>query len=170
MRAAIPNPSNPRLRLEFVDDWQDPTKSFTRTGERRQYQFILSAGIPKLRICLAYTDAPARALQDNLNLIVQNLTTGQKSMGNWELPNPLVLPDSDNNVEVVKLQDPSPAPYMIQVFSGNLLHTPQDFALVATSVGLPALVQVRFQGRMQRTDSLTLLRPTGIRSCSRGSM
>lgn len=76
--AAIPNPSNPGLRLEFVDDWQDPSKSFTRTGGRRRYQFILSAGIPELRICLAYTDAPARALQNNLNLIVQNLTTGQK--------------------------------------------------------------------------------------------
>jgi serine protease AprX len=142
MRAAIPNPTSPGLQLQFEDDWQDATKSFTRTGERRRYQFILAAGVPDLRICMAYTDAPARSLQNNLNLIVQDLTSGKKWMGNWELPNPLILPDPDNNVEVVKLQNPAPGPYMIQVFAGNLLHAPQDFALVATAVGLPALVQI----------------------------
>jgi serine protease AprX len=142
MRMAIPNACQPALQLQFVDNWEDRKAFFTRTGERKRYQFILPAGVPELRICLAYTDAPARALQNNLNLIVQHLESNQKWMGNQDLPDALVIPDPDNNVEAVKIQNPAPGTYFIQVFVGNLLQPPQDFALVVTGIGVPALVQI----------------------------
>jgi hypothetical protein len=142
MQMAIPNACKPGLQLQFVDDWQDKTKSFSRTGDRKRYQFVLPAGTPELRICMAYTDAPARALQNNLNLIVQHLETNTKWMGNQDLPDALVIPDPDNNVEAVKIQNPAQGTYLVQVFVGNLLQVPQDFALVVTGIGVPALAQI----------------------------
>jgi len=139
---AIPNPSKPNLQLQFVDDWQDKTKSFTRTGDRRRFQFILPAGAPELRICMAYTDAPGRALQNNLNLMVHHLESNTKWMGNQDLPDALVIPDPDNNVEAIQIANPAQGTYFIQVFVGNLLHAPQDFALLVTGAGLPALTEI----------------------------
>jgi serine protease AprX len=142
MQMAIPNPCQPGLDLQFVDNWQDKTTFFTRTGERKRYQFVLPAGTPELRICMAYTDAPARALQNNLNLIVQHLESNTKWMGNQDLPDALIIPDPDNNVEAVKIQGPAAGTYFIQVFVGNMLQPPQDFALVVTGVGVPVLNEV----------------------------
>jgi serine protease AprX len=142
MQMAIPNRCQPGLDLQFVDNWQDKMTFFTRTGERRRYQFVLSPGTPELRICMAYTDTPARALQNNLNLIVQHLESNTKWMGNQDLPDALVIPDPDNNVEAVKIQGPASGTYLIQVFVGNMLQPPQDFALVVTGVGVPILNEV----------------------------
>jgi hypothetical protein len=63
-------------------------------------------------------------------------------MGNQDLPDALVIPDPDNNVEAVKIQNPAQGTYLVQVFVGNLLQLPQDFALVVTGIGVPALVQI----------------------------
>lgn len=139
MRLAIPNPSQPGMELRFVDNWQDQASQFLRTGQRKRYQFILPAGAPELRICLAYTDAPASGLQNNLNLVVQRLESGTKWMGNAELPDALTLPDADNNMEKVRIANPAAGRYLIQVFVGNMLKPPQDFALVVTAAGLPPL-------------------------------
>jgi serine protease AprX len=142
MRMAIPNACQPGLQLQFIDNWQNPADFFIRTGERRRFQFILPAAAPELRICMAYTDAPARALQNNLNLIVQHLESNKKWMGNQDLPDALVIPDPDNNVEAVKIQNPAQGTYYIQVFVGNLLQPPQDYALVVTGVGVPDLAAI----------------------------
>jgi len=139
--SSIPNPSNPLLALRFVDDWRDVTKSLSRTGDRRRFQVTLPTGVPAFRVCLAYNDLPARALQNNLNLLVQD-PTGKKWMGNSQLPQALVLPDPDNNVETVNLTNASAGVYYIQVFAGNILQGPQDFALVATANGLPPLNEI----------------------------
>jgi len=127
---SIPNPSEPDLVLEFLDTWQG-TEKFDRSGQRLRYIFSISGG-PRLRICLAWTDPPARGLQNNLNLFIQNLQSEQKWMGNEDLPLSLTIPDSDNNVEVVRLEAPQAGEYMIQVSASNLLKGPQDFALVIT--------------------------------------
>jgi subtilisin family serine protease len=138
MQLAIPNATQPGLALQFVDDWQDAAAAFTRTGERRRYQFILPDGVPELRVCMAYSDAPANGLQNNLNLIVQD-QTGKKWLGNQDVPNSLMIPDPANNVESVRIPDPGAGTYFIQVFVGNMLKPPQSFALVVTAVGLPPL-------------------------------
>ena len=63
-------------------------------------------------------------------------------MGNQDLPDALIIPDPDNNVEAVKIQGPAAGTYFIQVFVGNMLQPPQDFALVVTGVGVPVLNEV----------------------------
>jgi len=125
----IPNPSTPALRLEFVDPWQDPQQQFVRNGQRIRRRVTVSGGT-FLRVCLVWTDGAARALQNNLNLFVQHLPTQQKWMGNERLPGSLGIPDPENNVEVVRLDNPAPGDYLIQITVSNLLQAGQDYALV----------------------------------------
>jgi hypothetical protein len=40
--------------------------------------------------------------------------------------------DVDNNVEVIRVDDPAPGRWLIQVFARNLLRPPQDYALVVS--------------------------------------
>jgi len=127
----IPNPTEPMLRLEFQDTWQQKKLQFTRSGQRFRFQCSISGGA-WLRICLTWTDLPARALQNNLNLFVQHLPSGKKWIGNEHLPMGLKIPDPDNNVEVVRLENPPAGNYLIQISATNLLKGPQDFALVVT--------------------------------------
>jgi serine protease AprX len=128
---AIPNPSQPNLKLEFLDTWKTPANQFTTTGQRQRLKFSISGG-ERLRICLAWTDPPARALQNNLNLFVQHIPSGQKWIGNTDLPMGLKIPDPDNNVELVQLENPQAGEYLIQISATNLLRVPQDLALVVT--------------------------------------
>lgn len=140
MNLAIPNPSQPGMTLQFADDWQ--TFQFTRTGQRKRYQFVLPTDSPELRFCMAYTDSPARGLQNNLNLIAEHLETRTKYLGNSALPNALTLLDSDNNLEVIRIEGAKAGTYFIQVLAANLLQPKQDFALVVTGVGVPALTPI----------------------------
>ncbi len=142
MQIAIPNPTQPGLMLQFVDSWKTPGATLNRTGERRRYQLTLPKNVPQLRICLAYTDAPARGLQNNVSLIVGHLGSGKKWQGNEQLADALTLPDPDNNVEVVRIDNPPDGTFLIQVFVANMLKPPQDFALVVTGVNVPALTPI----------------------------
>jgi hypothetical protein len=99
------------------------------------------AGAPRLHVSLAYTDLPARALQNNLNLFMQ-LPDGSKQIGNARLPDTLNIPDTDNNVESIRLDNPPPGNYLLQVTATNLLAGPQDFALVVTGDGVGPLIAV----------------------------
>ena len=127
----LPNAAFPDMKLEFVDDWEDTSKGFSQTGQRYRCKFTLAGG-KSLCITMAYTDLPARALQNNLNLFVQHLPSGQKWIGNSQLPMGLKIPDPDNNVEVLRLENPPAGDYLIQISATNLLKGPQDFALVVT--------------------------------------
>ena len=138
---AIPNPSVPYLKLEFLDTWRDPERHFVRTGQRFRFQFSISGG-NWLRICLTYTDLAARALQNNLDLFVQHMQSGQKWIGNADLPSGLKIPDPDNNVEVVRLENPPTGDYLVQITASNLLQAGQDFAIVVTGELASPLVQV----------------------------
>lgn len=138
---AIPNTSEPSLKLEFVDTWKDPNKQFSRSGQRIGFQISISSW-NWLRICLTWTDPPARALQNNLNLFVQDLQTGAKWWGNDKAPTGLKCPDPDNNVEVVRLQNPNAGNYLIQITAMNILESPQDFTLVVTGDLTSSLVQI----------------------------
>jgi hypothetical protein len=106
---------------------------------------ILPAMCPELRLCLAYTDAPGRGLQNNVNLMVQYPGAGggvTKALGNHNLPDRLTLPDPDNNVETVVIQNASAGTYLIQVVMSDLLKSGQDFALVVTGDGVPGLNEI----------------------------
>jgi serine protease AprX len=129
LTTAIPNPAEPDLALEFVDCWETPNLQLDETGERRRFQVDVEAGTP-LRLCLAYTDLPGRSLQNDLSFMVQD-PTGTKIAGNTGLPE-ITKSDVDNNVEVIRVDDPAPGRWLIQVFARNLLRPPQDYALVVT--------------------------------------
>jgi serine protease AprX len=132
MPLAIPNPGEPDLKLEFRDTWKDASQQFTVTGQRFRYRITAGDARP-LRFCLAYTDIPARALQNDLNMFVQSLSTNQKWLGNADLPQRLSPVDAENNVEIVRIDAPPVGDYMIQIAATNLLNTTgQDFALVVT--------------------------------------
>jgi serine protease AprX len=130
MPSTVPNAAEPGLRLDFVDSWQDPGLQFASSGQRFHFTVEVSGGA-RLAFCLAYTDLPARGLQNDLNLIVQT-PSGEKHVGNEHLPERLTPLDRGNNVEVVRIADPSAGSYLIQVSAFNLLRQGQDFALVVT--------------------------------------
>lgn len=137
----LPNPVRPKIQVRFVDDWQPPPKGFTVTGERKRYTFTVKAPSGPLRICMAYTDLPARGLQNDLNLFVQ-LPSGQKILGNAQLPNSLHIPDPTNNIEAMRIDAPVTGNYVIQIAATNLLKGPQDFALVVTGENISDLVSI----------------------------
>jgi serine protease AprX len=130
MSATVPNPGQPGLELDFEDNWKVPARQLPNTGARRRFMLQVG-GARSLRICLAYTDPPGRGLQNNLNLFVQT-PDNTKLFGNQQLRQSLSIPDVDNNVEVVRIDNPKPGAYLIQVTATNLLRSPQDFALVVT--------------------------------------
>jgi hypothetical protein len=142
MLCTVPNPSNPNFRLEYIDNWQNAADQFLTTGQRHRYQFNVPPGVTTLNITLAYTDLPARALQNNLNLFLQELPNGQKWMGNTALPDSLNIPDTDNNVERIRIVNPAAGNYLIQVTATNILRGPQDLALVVTGEGIGPLALV----------------------------
>jgi hypothetical protein len=141
MPFAYPSPVQPNLRLEFLDDWQAPAQRFTVTGQRRRYQIGVAAGV-RLSICLVWTDAPGRALQNNLNLLVEPPGGAAKIPGNQNLPLALGPVDQENNVELVRLDAPATGNYLIQIAASNLLTADQDFALVVTGALTSGLVAV----------------------------
>lgn len=130
MSRTIPNPIQPGMKLEFFDNWKEASSYLSATGQRRRFQVTVAAGQP-LRVCLAYTDPPGRALQNNLNLLLED-PTGKKWMGNEQVPMALNIPDPTNNVEIVRIDSPPAGIYLIQITATNLLRPPQDFALVVT--------------------------------------
>ena len=131
MFSTLPNPANPKLKLEFVDSWvSNPSVTLRATGDYRRFTISVDSGLP-LRICLAYTDVPGRALQNNLNLLVQT-PSNAKLTGNFQLRMGLLPLDTDNNVEVVRIEAPAKGDYLIQVTAANLLKPPQEFALVVS--------------------------------------
>jgi hypothetical protein len=127
--SAIPSPVRPALRLEFLDTWQTPDDQFARSGQR--FRHVVRAGSGEtLRICLAWTDAADRGLQNSLVLLVQHLDSQRKWVANADVPLAVMSPDPDNNVQLVRITDPPAGDYLIQILARNLLKPPQDYALV----------------------------------------
>jgi serine protease AprX len=141
MPFAVPNPIHPQLGLEFVDNWEMPAEKLVRTGQFSRFQVSVVAGM-RLSICLVWTDPPGRGLQNNLNLIVEPPGGASKITGNSSLPMALGPFDQENNVELVRIENPVPGSYRLQVAASNLLAVDQDFALVVTGALTSGLVPV----------------------------
>lgn len=127
--SSVPSALHPALRLEFRDTWKTPPDQFSRSGQRFRFQ-VQVAGGDALRLCLVWTDAPDRGLQNSLVLLVQNLDSQQKWVANADLPLAVQSPDPDNNVQMVRIENPPAGNYLIQVTARNLLKPDQDYALV----------------------------------------
>jgi hypothetical protein len=134
MASTIPSATLPAMRLEFDDTWKQPERILRDSGMRTRYRIQVGAGAP-LRICLTWTDPPARALQNRMVLLVDD-GKGTKWIGNDGAAavltvsgNPL---DPHNNVQVVRVEAPTPGNYTIVVTAVDLLSRPQTYALVVT--------------------------------------
>jgi hypothetical protein len=131
MLTTLPNPTEPRLKLAFIDCWKQPGLHLPHTNSTRCFTVAVKDGYP-LRICLAYTDLPARELQHVIYLLVEG-PDGRKWMGNGRRSargHP--LRDDKNNVSVVRFDAPLAGHYRISVRAWTLLHGAQDYALVVT--------------------------------------
>ncbi len=132
----IPNSGNNNLKLAYIDNWKNPLSHFNNTGDRKRYTISVGDKLP-FRVCLSYIDLPGRALQNNLNLIVEYNNNGNriKQIGNeafTKTPGNYSIPDTKNNIEIVRIKNPKPGNFLIQVFAFNLLRGGQDFSLVVT--------------------------------------
>lgn len=127
----VPNPRNPSLKLEFFDNWSAPASHFKVTGRRIRFKFDVAAGGP-LRICMAYTDYPGRGVQNNLDLFLEVPGSPTKLFGNARVPRGFNGPDPNNNIEVIRIDNAPAGSYMVAVVASNILHPPQDVALVVT--------------------------------------
>jgi subtilisin family serine protease len=142
MSTTIPCPinANDNFALVYVDSWVVPNLALPATGDKRRWTISVQAKCT-LRICLAYTDYPGRGLQNNLNLLVQK-PNNSKVVGNDGLRQAFKSLDVDNNVEVCRIENAAPGNYLVQITASNLLHSPQDFALVATGSFVGGLVPI----------------------------
>lgn len=130
MGLAVPATANPAFKLEFYDNWQRQQEHFIQPGMAKRFRLKVA---PKgwLRICLAYTDAPGRGLQNNLSVYLEQQPRGQKVLGNGGGQFGIGQPDALNNVETIRLDEAS-GDYYIHVLAENVLVSPQDFALVVS--------------------------------------
>lgn len=139
MTNTIPYVANQFL-LYFHDNYNSPAEQFRSTGQRMRMQITLSKNT-WLRICLAYTDIPGRALQNNLNLLLGFNATGEKWVGNEMAPSVLKMPDPTNNVETVIVENAKAGDYTMQITATNIIKGIQDFAFVITTGDIQAIIQ-----------------------------
>ena len=119
------------LHLHYLDPWQDDELKFSATGQRFLYHMQVEEGTP-LRLCLCWTDPPGNGIQNNLNVMLLHVKTGTKWVGNERLPRMITSFDRDNNVEIIRIDDPHGGEYRVAVQANNLLVGGQDYALVVT--------------------------------------
>jgi len=127
----LPSSKNEKLALHFLDTWQQEQLQFNSTGQRFLFRFKATEGTP-LRLCLTWTDPPGRGLQNNLNLLLMQVSDRFKWVGNDNIPRMITDFDRDNNVEVIQVDDPQTGEYRLVIQASNLLVGQQDFALCIT--------------------------------------
>jgi len=127
----LPSPKKKKLALRYLDPWKLKNLQFTASGQRFLFRFTLNEGLP-LRLCLTWTDPPGRGLQNNLNLLLLHVKTNIKWVGNEQIPRMITSFDRDNNVEILRIEDPQGGEYRIAIQANNLLVSNQDYALVVT--------------------------------------
>jgi hypothetical protein len=135
MSNTVPNPLSPKLKLVFTDPWKDKAQMLSNTKSRIRYRVKVGGGLT-LRLCLAWTDPGANGLQNSLLLLVDNTTSQTKWVGNAQAATILNIAggprDPNNNVQVIRIEKPTPGEYTIAIAVSNLLFPPQSFALVVT--------------------------------------
>lgn len=142
MPYAVPNAAEPWMRLELVDTWRQQALQLAGTGDRRRFAFQVTGG-DFLRVCLAWTDPPpGPGLQNVLAVILEGPVAPPKIPGNHTRPHRMDPVDRNNNVQIARIDNPPPGNYLAIVFARNMLHPPQDYALVVTGALTGGLVDV----------------------------
>lgn len=131
MTDSIPNNTNVRMGIRFVDNWQNRNNILFNSGNRFRYRIRINAGTP-LNLTLVWTDPPGRAVQNKINVILER--GNQKWIGNENLPRRITALDRVNNVETIRLDDPEAGDYDVFIVASNfLVNTGQPYALVVTA-------------------------------------
>lgn len=153
MAGTLPNASRPDMRLEFLDRPSNTKRLFTQQGQRHRWEFRLDAD-GELRLCLAWTDPPARALQNSIRMLLDQGALGRKWASNTgaatllKLAEPTVfsgLPvltqrDASNNVHILRVPDAKQGLYSLSLVADFMTSDSQSWALVVTG-HIQALVQ-----------------------------
>ncbi|MEX1311862.1 MAG: S8 family serine peptidase, partial [Candidatus Sulfomarinibacteraceae bacterium] len=121
---------------------QDETAELT-TGETFSSTFVVESPDFPLGLALVWTDPPGEAdaqhpLVNDLDLTLTapsgTVYRGNVFSGAWSVPDPGAERDSDNNVEVVRVDGPEPGPWVVRVVAVDVSQIPaglsgQDFAV-----------------------------------------
>jgi hypothetical protein len=147
MIQTIPNDKNPNSNLEFIDTWiySENSRKITETGSLKRYGFV-TQGTKYLRICMTYNDTPSNGLENNLNLFLYNIETGSLVRGNEQVFTNIDiahLGDPENNVEVIRIENPSDGRYEISIEGTNVFNENLDFALVVTGENITWLSEIQ---------------------------
>ena len=119
-----------RQKLKFLDIWDRDDLKINFTRERIVYKFTINKS-DQLKICLAQTDPPGNAIQNNLNLILdKNVNIELKWISNDSQQYNFNDLDSHNNIRVIRLENVDSGTCNIHIIASNLLKQEQDFALV----------------------------------------
>lgn len=122
---------DPPVSIEFNE-----IKPGLETGEVHTINVNVKLSDVPFRIVIAYTDFPGSYLVNNLNLIAKG-PNGVRYLGN-QPSNGKLVPDTNNNVEVVHVPHPVPGKWEIEIVGSNIPQGPQDFALVySANIGEP---------------------------------
>jgi hypothetical protein len=94
-------------------------------------------------MCLAWTDAPGRSVQNSLSLKLEHPASGSVWTGNADR---LTLlrggTDRENNVQVVRADPPPAGSYVVTIFGTNVPQGSQRFALVLSGALTSKLVSI----------------------------
>jgi subtilisin family serine protease len=117
--AAILAPPAP-VRAELLD------RPGLRTGEQHFEAITVASSAARLRVVLAYSDAPGPRLVNNLNLVLRG-PDGSVWLGNQPAGSRTF--DARNNVEVVQVDRPAAGAWRVEVVASNVPAGPQPYAL-----------------------------------------
>jgi serine protease AprX len=86
-----------------------------------------------LRVTLVYSDYPGKYLVNNLDLFAFSPRRGYYVGNDFQGAG---LPDADNNVEGIVVENPKTGTWTLRVIASEVLQGPQDFALVVSGGGI----------------------------------
>ena len=138
----IPNTKN-LFQLEFMDSHQVPSVILKKPGAG----YSLKVNLTKkawIRVCLAYTDVPGRAIQNDLDLIIDYNEEREKWSGNIGIKAQDQYAggneDRTNNMEIIRIDNAEPGLYTVNVIAHNipLKDKKQGFSLVVTTNDMTA--------------------------------
>jgi len=130
MANTIPTENN-RFFVYFADNYNQKYQHFDQSG----MSHVLTVTTHEdgwLKACLAYTDAPSRALQNNLNLVI-DAPDKTRWIGNETGHSMFRGFDAKNNVETIIITNAIAGNYTLTVLADNIVKGAQDYALVITA-------------------------------------
>jgi len=126
-------PDSKNFNLIFKDGYyQDKGEAFATAEQQYSLDFNVDSNRVDLRITLVWIDPPGRGIQNQLSLIAQNQVNQDLIYSNAEMyPTPLNLPDTNNNVQIIRVPAPTVGKWVVYIIGYNILFgDKQPFALV----------------------------------------